>query len=147
MQSDYLPDRASLLDADQRVLPPALDGRRMHAKAACDLVDGGLAGQHLEDGALPLLHRAPTRPRSDVHLAHGGRLLVALSSGTSHCLCSLTRSRVVFQFLEVSTCRRGTPYGAAPGECSVAAMADEKIWAERVAVSGRVNPRKFVCAA
>jgi len=36
-----------------------------------------------------------------------------LPSGTFHCLCSLTRSQGDFQFLEVSTSRRGTPYPAA----------------------------------
>ena len=38
------------------------------------------------------------------------RSALMLPSGTSHCPCSLTRSQGDFQFLEVSTSRRGTPY-------------------------------------
>ena len=33
-----------------------------------------------------------------------------LPTGTFHCWCSLTRSQGDFQFLEVSTSRRETPY-------------------------------------
>src|SRR5690606_34945242 len=106
------------------VLAPALHGRRVHPESPRDLVHSRLAGHEREHGLLPLFHRATTGACSHVRVdgtgdlcLHGDlcdslRSLLVLPSGTFHCRCSLTRSQGDFQFLEVSTSRWGTRYGA-----------------------------------